>query len=215
MQQFNFNPTTGFNNTTSFPDPADETETREQLQRLHDQTRDFINNYIVVALNNLGSPIKSEDIKRMRVSRDESGLIVQYSLETSGNQWYTISGGSGGGGTQLPSGGTMNYVLAKRSGEDYAYKYVDVNTLITGVNAMAVTQIDARRFISLSQLNALFENPSGTALRTYTKGETDDLIDEVAESVSELQSGKQDAIASGTSLPTEVVDGQIFLLYTE
>ena len=50
IDNFAFNPETGFNDSSSFPDPASESETREQLFRLHAQTRDYINNTLTPAL---------------------------------------------------------------------------------------------------------------------------------------------------------------------
>lgn len=47
MDKFNFSPTDGFRDSSYFPDPGSETETRDQLQTLHDQTRDFINTYLL------------------------------------------------------------------------------------------------------------------------------------------------------------------------
>lgn len=46
MEKFNFSPTEGYENSTDFPNPQSESETREQIQRLHSQTRDFINGLI-------------------------------------------------------------------------------------------------------------------------------------------------------------------------
>ncbi|MCH4182985.1 MAG: collagen-like protein [Prevotella sp.] len=50
MEQFEFNPTTGYNDASSFPDPGTESETREQIQNLHDQTRDYINNVLLTGI---------------------------------------------------------------------------------------------------------------------------------------------------------------------
>lgn len=46
---FAFTPTTGWNSTTAFPtDPDNETQARQMLQDLHDQTRDFINTFLAL-----------------------------------------------------------------------------------------------------------------------------------------------------------------------
>ena len=47
ITELEFNPATGLNDSSVFPDPASEQETREQLQELHDQTRDYINNTLI------------------------------------------------------------------------------------------------------------------------------------------------------------------------
>ena len=43
IEKFKFNPPLGFQSEAAFPNPLDEEQTREQLQRLHNQTRDYIN----------------------------------------------------------------------------------------------------------------------------------------------------------------------------
>lgn len=43
IDKFAFNPTNGFEDSSSFPDPGSEADTREQMMRLHYQTRDYIN----------------------------------------------------------------------------------------------------------------------------------------------------------------------------
>lgn len=47
MDRFEFTPSTGFNDASAFADPASESETREQLFRPHEQTRDYLNNTLV------------------------------------------------------------------------------------------------------------------------------------------------------------------------
>ena len=46
MEKFNFTPRDGYENSSDFPNPQSESETREQIQRLHTQTRDFINGLV-------------------------------------------------------------------------------------------------------------------------------------------------------------------------
>lgn len=55
INTFNFNPPAGIEDPVSFPDPVSEEETREQMQRLHNQTRDKVNE-IVSHLNSLFIP---------------------------------------------------------------------------------------------------------------------------------------------------------------
>lgn len=46
INRFNFDPVAGYEDAVSFPDPVGEWDTREQLQRLHSQTRDKLNDVI-------------------------------------------------------------------------------------------------------------------------------------------------------------------------
>lgn len=59
MDNFIFNPVDGFANTTSYPDPASGGAARDQLQSLHSQTRDFINEQLVTAINAINTSITS------------------------------------------------------------------------------------------------------------------------------------------------------------
>ena len=43
IEKFKFNPPVGFNDSNAYPNPVDEESVREQLQRPHNQTRDYIN----------------------------------------------------------------------------------------------------------------------------------------------------------------------------
>lgn len=43
IEKFKFNPPLGFNDSNAYPNPVDEESVREQLQRPHNQTRDYIN----------------------------------------------------------------------------------------------------------------------------------------------------------------------------
>lgn len=43
MEKFNFNPPDGFRDGSAYPNPTNETDTREQMQRPLDQLKDFIN----------------------------------------------------------------------------------------------------------------------------------------------------------------------------
>lgn len=83
MDNFAFTPTEGFRNGTSFPDPSTETEAREQLQRLHDQTRDFING-VVGAVNQNASDIaqNASDIDSLElVTAQHTSGIAQNALD--------------------------------------------------------------------------------------------------------------------------------------
>lgn len=43
MEQFQFNPVNGFEDSASFPDPGSEADAREQLMRLHKQMQAYVN----------------------------------------------------------------------------------------------------------------------------------------------------------------------------
>ncbi len=51
MKKHEFNPKDGYASQASFPNPVNETDTREQIQRLHSQTRDYINDTLIKTLN--------------------------------------------------------------------------------------------------------------------------------------------------------------------
>ncbi len=58
MDSFAFTPANGFNDASTFTDPASEAETRSQLFSPHEQTRDYINNTIVPTVNDLISQVQ-------------------------------------------------------------------------------------------------------------------------------------------------------------
>lgn len=53
ISEFSFTPTDGFLNTSSYPDPATETETRTQLMSLHNQIKTYLNDVVVTAIHAL------------------------------------------------------------------------------------------------------------------------------------------------------------------
>ena len=59
MDSFAFTPANGFNDASTFTDPASEAETRSQLFSPHEQTRDYINNTIVPAINTLQTQVQA------------------------------------------------------------------------------------------------------------------------------------------------------------
>jgi len=84
---FKFNPENGFNDTTSFPDPLNESQVREQLFRLHTQTRDYINNTLLLELNG-----KQEQLyagANINIYRRDGKMYIA-----------STGGGSGGGVSQ-------------------------------------------------------------------------------------------------------------------
>jgi len=92
IDKFAFTPSDGFNDSSAYPDPASETETRTQLMSLHSQTRDFIN-VLVVAINadelTLAEKIGSPTIKALRMNADNA---IEYSLDGTTFQTTASSG---------------------------------------------------------------------------------------------------------------------------
>ena len=43
MERFSFTPDKGFEDASSFPDPGSESAAREQLMRLHNQMKEYVN----------------------------------------------------------------------------------------------------------------------------------------------------------------------------
>ena len=48
INKFEFDPVQGFENTVAFPDPTNEAEVREQLMRLHNQLKSYVNQLAVI-----------------------------------------------------------------------------------------------------------------------------------------------------------------------
>ena len=102
MNRFAFNPTTGYSNASSFPDPTSSAQTREQIQRLHSQTRDYINNVIDPAIeaiqattfnqtayNNLTNAISGARLQRVQITipADASSYTYSGTYATRGFFW--------------------------------------------------------------------------------------------------------------------------------
>ena len=65
IETFRFSPENGYEDTISFPEPASEEATREQLQRLHGQTRDKLNE-VISEFNSLTFPTDEHIIELIR-----------------------------------------------------------------------------------------------------------------------------------------------------
>lgn len=85
-----FDPENGFEDTSSYPDPNNEAEAREQLMSLHSQTRDYINTNIKPYVELIES-IAGEDIQR--IIDAINGTQKSYTLAVDGwvDNTYTIS----------------------------------------------------------------------------------------------------------------------------
>lgn len=75
--RFNFSPNNGFKDSSAYPNPQNETESREQLQRPLDQLKDFINSELVPYVKE----ITSNDIK---ITETEDGKLL-LEIEVSPN----------------------------------------------------------------------------------------------------------------------------------
>ena len=63
IDKFKFNPPQGFTDSNAYPNPVDEENIREQLQRQHNQTRDYINRLIALLEEKGASVIVTSDGK--------------------------------------------------------------------------------------------------------------------------------------------------------
>ena len=83
MDNFAFNPVQGFKDTAAYPNPNSETETREQLFSLHEQTRDFIN-------ANLVDAVTSDTVVKIKAN------TAGFSYSTDGINYTAITGSGQG-----------------------------------------------------------------------------------------------------------------------
>lgn len=144
MEKFNFNPVNGFLDVDAFPDPLNENETREQMQRLHNQLADFVNK-IAPEYNGEVVMIRFDSDLRLEYSRNgvdwlptlASGNIIldQYGTQLpnrnrlqfinavlrddSANGRIIIECSTGEPGPGVPEGGAINQVLAKASDSSF------------------------------------------------------------------------------------------------
>ena len=65
IEEFKFYPVDGFKNEASFPNPSTEQATREQMQRLHNQTRDKLNE-VISGFNSLTFPTDEHIIELIK-----------------------------------------------------------------------------------------------------------------------------------------------------
>ena len=99
MDEFAFNPETGFNDSSTYPDPSTEAETRAQLMKPHEQTRDFINNTLIPGLTGTSgaSNIKTIDGTSVQAQLDKkinsnSDSLKYFRLNADGALEYSIDG---------------------------------------------------------------------------------------------------------------------------
>ena len=122
-KKFEFKPVNGYMDSAAFPNPQGEETTREMLQRLHNQTRDFINE-LIDAINayNIENKVTSESVKYLRVADGN----VQWSVDNE--TWFALGGG-GTGGSAIPGGGQEGQVLA-RGASEFTARWDDIVNLV-------------------------------------------------------------------------------------
>lgn len=164
MEKFNFNPAQGFLDSNVFHDPNNETETREQLQKLHDQTKDFIN---------LMQTMYGDEAIILRLNAAKS---LEYSLD--GVNWNEVIGRGerGPAGPGVVPGGTTGQILTKKSGTDYDTEWVDLpeatDTIVGGVKVKNGTDssiIIVDKTIKINQLVINNLNIQNAPVQTLTE----------------------------------------------
>lgn len=88
MEKFQFTPENGFEDATAFPDPGSETETREQIFRLHQQTRDYINNQIYPVIGGFDNAIEEA-----KASAEEAKQAAKDAQSSSDSAFATTPDG--------------------------------------------------------------------------------------------------------------------------
>lgn len=199
MEKFKFNPENGFKDVDAFPDPLNENETREQMQRLHDQLADFVNK-IAPGYNGEVVMIRFDSDLRLEYSRNgvdwlptlASGHIV---LDQAGTQLpnrnrlqfknavirddaYSgltiVECSTGEPGPGVPEGGAINQVLAKAS--DSSFDAVWKTMSAADVGAATTEQVNSA--IEIANKKAPADHNHDT--RYFTEDQTTSLLDSKA-----------------------------------
>lgn len=229
INKFEFNPVNGLLNTSEFPNPQGEETTREMLNRLHIQTRDFINALVdTINLYNIENKVTSDSVKYLRVNQG----IVEWSVDNE--SWFPLGSGSGGG-SSIPGGGIEGQALIRGSAE-YTARWAslvevinvataELNGLLSkedkslldktmqltnngeSISAENVTETDMYTFLRNNERTQLF-SPEGDLL-VYSTTEADNIF----QTITEADNIFQKKIQVGTSLPETAEEGDIFLLY--
>ena len=217
-KKFEFKPVNGYMDSAAFPNPQGEETTREMLQRLHNQTRDFINE-LIDAINayNIENKVTSESVKYLRVADGN----VQWSVDNE--TWFSLGGG-GTGGSAIPGGGQENQVLA-RGASEFTARWDDIVNLVGIASEEKNGLLSAEDKSLLNKVKVITENGEAvsaeyvqeTQLKTFLKNtERAKLFDEEGDalfySTNEVEQLFQKKIAYGTELPEEAEEGDIFLL---
>lgn len=78
MKEFNYTPANGFRDTTAYPNPANEIDTRNQFQTPLDQVRDYINSIATKY---------GDDVVKFRIGPNKE---LQFSID--GSNWISLPG---------------------------------------------------------------------------------------------------------------------------
>lgn len=131
MEKFKYSPEAGFLDSSSFPDPSNETQTREQLQELHNQVRDYINKMLTM----LGT-----EAVMLRINAVNA---IEFSID--GENWQEVIGRGerGPAGPGVVPGGTTGQFFRKKSNTDYDGEWTDLpvadTNVVGGVKAKSST----------------------------------------------------------------------------
>lgn len=150
MENFNFTswatykeqtqPNEGFNNSSDYTAPTSETEVRNQLQSLHSQTKDKIND-IVSGINSIDGRLGSaeSDIDGLQANEITSITGDSYFVITkTGSDYYFSLAGT-------PSGATVEYVDEQVQGaKDYCDAKSQITTGILEAGNTSITLSDER-----------------------------------------------------------------------
>lgn len=86
IKKLAFDPEDGLANTTSFPDPANEAETREQLMRLHLQIQEYLNTDLYKVLQTLAAATGDEQAIQTILTQIEN---VQKEVDELSNKFHS------------------------------------------------------------------------------------------------------------------------------
>ena len=97
MDKLVFNPTTGYNDASAFPDPASEAETRQQIQELHTQTQTFLNAMVDTLASSTGADnigVATGETLQSAIASLKSGKVASVdvkAVQVSANNTLQVS----------------------------------------------------------------------------------------------------------------------------
>lgn len=229
MEKFIFNPPEGFLDVDAFPDPSSENETREQMQRLHNQLADFVNK-IAVGYNGEVVMIRFDSELRLEYSRNgidwfptmTSGHIVMDPIGTqlpnrhrlqfknavirddSQNGATIVECSTGEAGPGVPEGGEPNQVLVKSSASSFDTSWKTLNAADVGAASYEQVQ-EAAHIASMAAQDAAQRAPANHNhdTRYFTQDQTSALL---MTKVNRTELGMQvDYSLSGTTLTIKTI----------
>ena len=101
LTPFAFDPPTGWNDPTTFPTyEAEEAKVRSDLQKLHDQTRDYINDMVTVVNRNLllvETTVSSlpKTVSNAAITANHVGMRLELGTPTAQTSEWTVTTASG------------------------------------------------------------------------------------------------------------------------